>query len=264
MNENLLKVFSNIDSKIFESDEVKTKLSEVFTNAVNEEAEKIGQKLFENKEAEYSKILDEMVATARTSIEQDFQVKFNEEVEKAVADKTKEIKDEIESKNSKKIEEEINKLIESNKSSLNIAIKEFIQENKATWENELAVKKAKDLQESFTDLATKFGVEISNLDEDAEKAKLQDSLQKSLDRETSLQEKLNSLLSEKIINEKSQKLTSVQKDNLKKLLESTTFINEEDYSNKVDRFIAVINVGSPSSVNENTDKKNGAKASWQK
>lgn len=263
MNEDLLKVFSNIDSKIFESEDVKNKLSEVFTNAVNAEAEKIGQKLFEDKEKEYSKILDEMVATARTSIEQDLQVKFNEEVEKQVADKEKEIKDELEADNCKKIEEEINKLIESNKSSLNIAIKEFIQENKASWENEIAVKKAKDLQESFTDLANKFGVEISNLDEDAEKAKLQESLQKSLDRETALQESLNSLLSEKIINEKTEKLTSVQKDNLKKLLESTPFLNEQDYSNKVDRLIAVINVGSQKSVNEHTDNRS-AKASWQK
>lgn len=130
-------------------------------------------------------------------------------------------------------------------------------------EDEVEVQKAESLKEEFTKLAEKFGVEIMTQDSDEETKKVNESLNKAIEREKALQEKLNKILADKILDEASKSLTSVQKDKLNSLMESVTFTNEKDYSDKIERFKAVIEVGSLSSkVNES--KPDGKIPSWKK
>lgn len=261
--EKLLEVFNNIDSKIFESSEVKTKLQEAFESAVNEKAEKIAQGLFEAKEEEYSKALDEMVQTVRESIELDQKEKFNEAVETKVKELSKEYADTLKEEAEAKLSEQVTKIQEEVEKTLEIAIKEFVEDNKATWENEVEVQKANSLKEEFTKLAEKFGVEIMSQDLDEETKKVNESLNKAIEREKALQEKLNKILADKILDEASKSLTSVQKDKLNTLMESVTFTNEKDYSDKIERFKAVIEVGS-TTFKVNESKVDGKKPSWKK
>ena len=261
--EKLLEVFNNIDSKIFESSEVKTKLHEAFETAVNEKAEQKAQGLFEAKEEEYSKVLDEMVQTVRESIELDQKEKFNEAVEIKVKELSKQYAETLKEEAEAKLNEEVTKIQEEVEKTLEIAIKEFVEDNKATWENEVEVQKANSLKEEFTKLAEKFGVEIMSQDLGEETKKVNESLNKAIEREKALQEKLNKILADKILDEASKSLTSVQKDKLNSLMESVTFTNEKDYSDKIERFKAVIEVGSlPSKVNES--KPDGKIPSWKK
>ena len=78
MEELLENVFKNIDSKIFESKEVKDKLSEAFTKAINEKAEVKAKELFEAQEATYTKTLDEMIEVSVKSIKLDLEEKFDD------------------------------------------------------------------------------------------------------------------------------------------------------------------------------------------
>ena len=261
--EKLLEVFSNIDSKIFESAEVKTKLQEAFETAVNEKAEKIAQGLFEAKEEEYSKALDEMVQTVRESIELDQKEKFNEAVEIKVKELSKEYADSLKEETEAKLSEQVTKIQEDVEKTLEIAIKEFVEDNKSKWENEVEVQKANSLKEEFTKLAEKFGVEIMTQDLDEETKKVNESLNKAIEREKALQEKLDKITADRILDEASKSLTSVQKDKLNSLMESVTFVNEKDYSDKIERFKAVIEVGSVTTkVNES--KPDGKTPSWKK
>lgn len=261
--EKLLEVFSNIDSKIFESAEVKTKLQEAFLTAVNEKAEQIAQGLFESKEAEYTKALDEMVQTVRESIELDQKEKFNEAVETKVKELTEEYSKSLKEEAEAKLNEEVTKLSEEVQKTLEIAIKEFVEDNKSTWQNEVEVTKANSLKEEFTKLAEKFGVEILSQDLDTETKKVNESLTKSIEREKNLQEKVNELLKEKILKESSKGLTSVQLDKLYSLIESVPFINEKDYTEKIDKYKAVIEIGSNSKVDESKGEGNYV-PSWKR
>ena len=70
-------------------------------------------------------------------------------------------------------------------------------------------------------------------------------------------------IADKILDEASKSLTSVQKDKLNSLMESVTFTNEKDYSDKIERFKAVIEVGSTTFKVEES-KVDGKKPSWKK
>ena len=260
----LLQVFANVDSKIFESADVKNKLNEVFESAVNEKAEARALELFEAKENDYTKILEEMIETSKESIILDQKEKFNEAVDSKVTELVEvygiEIKEEAESK----LKEAVLEIEEKSKTYLELAVKEFVQENSSKWEDEVSVVRADALKEEFENLAEKFGISIGSLDVEDEHKKVLESLEKAIQREKTLGEQVSAMLAEKMLKEASSDMNAVQVDKLLSLMESVEFTNEVEYKSKLDRFKSVISVTGDSKIVESKQDEKSKKASWQK
>lgn len=249
------EVFKNIDSKIFESDEVKTKLSEAFESAVNEKAELKAQEIFESKESDYTKALDETIEASVKSIELDLKEKFDSAVKTKVTEVTMEINTELEERFAKEHDAKIADIQEKSDKYLDLAVKEFVSQAQPVWESEIKVARAEKIIEEFSLIAEAFGVSMNKIDESDESKKLVESLDESIKREKSLQESLDNLTKDKMLKEAKTSLTSVQSDKLDKLIESVDFVNEESFKSKLGLYVGVVSNGDSMKVDEKvTDK----------
>lgn len=259
------EVFSNIDSKILESKEFQSNLKTYLDEAVNEKAETKAQDLFEAKEAEYQKSLDEMIETVTKSIELDNKEKFNESVERHVKKLSEAKEAELKEEFKQDLNEQVSKIEEESKKVIDLAISEFVQENKSQWLDEAKVEKADKIVKEFKTLAEAFGFEISKaeINEDSELQKVNESLEKSLQREKDSKQLVEKLTAEKLLNESKDGLTSVQCDKLDSLMEEVQFENVEQYSNKIEQFKNVLG-GEQSKKIVESKKSQDKKASWHK
>lgn len=261
MNEDLKKLFENVDSKILESEDIQKGLETLVEAKAKTLAESKAQELFEAKEADYQKSLDETIDTVKQAIELDQKEKFNEAVESKVKEISEEygalVKEEAETK----LLEEMTRIEEDTKKYLEVAVKEFLQEAMPKWQQEVDVAKATKLQEEFKTLAEAFDVEIKSIDENEETSKLKESLDKSIEREKDLEIKVNEMVSEKLLSEAKDGLTAPKADKLTTLMESVDFVSETQYKSKLEQFVAVLG----DSINESKikDKQEPKKASWK-
>ena len=262
MEELLENVFKNIDSKIFESKEVKDKLSEAFTKAINEKAEVKAKELFEAQEATYTKTLDEMIEVSVKSIKLDLEEKFDEEVKSKVSEITEAYGKKLDEEVKANFQEEIEKLSEAVTKYLDLASKEFVAEAMPIWEAEVKINKAEKIIENFTSLSESFGVQVSKLDESDETKKLNESLDKAIEREKALNEKIDLLVKDMLIKEAKEKLTAVQCDKLDKLMESVPFVDGLKYKAKLDMYVGVV-ADSKQPVFE-SHKSDSKKLPWEK
>ena len=260
---NLQEVFKNIDSKLFESEEVQKSLQEAFESSVNEQAENKAKKLFEDKEDVYQKSLDEMLDTIKKSIQLDTKEQFNESVIAQVKELVEEYGSKLDEETKEQYETEVEKLKEDTLKLVEVAIKEFKQEAIPSWEKEVNEAKSKAIVEEMTQLAETFNIKISKLDESKEVTGLQESFDKALEREKALEEKVQDLTKKALIKESKKDLTSVQADKLDNLLEGTEFVNESDYKEKIERFKTILGGVSNTNITE-THTQGSSSASWKK
>ncbi len=257
----LKEVFANIDSKIFESEEVQTKITEAFEKRVDEKANEKANELFESKEAEYLTSLDEQIKAVRESIELDQKEKFNGAVETKVQELLEAKVAEITEKSEKEVEEQITEMLAKNKKFIQHSVQQFVDEAMPVWQQEKAVLESAKLKEEFTTLAEAFGLSISKLDESEELTKANKSLEESIDTISTLKESISKMECEKILNESKEGLTSPQFDKLVKLMESVETVDIEAYANKLGLYKATLG---DVKINEEKKTNSGNKSSWKK
>ena len=263
MEELLENVFKNIDSKIFESKEVKDKLSEAFANAVNEKAEVKAKDLFEAQEATYTKTLEEMIEVSVKSIKLDLEEKFDEEVKSKVTEITEAYSEKLDEEVKSNFQSEIEKLSEVVEKYLDLASKEFVTEAMPIWESEVKINKAEKIIENFTSLSESFGIQVSKLDESDETKKLNESLDKAIEREKLLNEKIDLLVKDGLLKEAKEKLTAIQSDKLDKLMESVPFVDGFKYKAKLDMYVGVVADNNKEIIVE-SQSQHGKKLPWSK
>ena len=92
--------------------------------------------------------------------------------------------------------------------------------------------------------------------------KLNESLDKAIEREKSLNEKIDLLVKDMLIKEAKEKLTAVQCDKLDKLMESVPFVDGLKYKAKLDMYVGVVADGKqPVFESHKSDSK---KLPWEK
>lgn len=261
------EVFKSIDSKLLENTDFQKALTEAVDSLVLEKAETKAQELFESKEAEYTKALDEQLDVLVKTIEAEQQEKFNE----AVADKVKTITEaygaEVKVEAEAKLEEEVKTLKEQVQMYVNHAINEFVQEAEPAWVEEVHVLKANKIMESFVNLSESFGIDMlkltgSNSDKITE---MNESLDKAIHRSTELEKQINEMKKEKLLDEARKNLTAPQVDRFNSLMESVDYISESDFTSKIELYkSAIVDSGnSYKSQKIQESKPSERKLSWK-
>lgn len=263
----LMEALSNIDSKVM-TDEMKSQISEAFETAVTKEAEQKVKSLeesFEAKIEEFSKVIVESVITDQ-----------KETFEKAVASKAVEISEEhkkqLDEALEKQYEENLQELVESLDEMATQIAKDFMEENRVAIVDQLQVEKASSIVESFADFAETFGANLDKItkDESDEMKELQESLSK-LEEKNKLQEAeilLNKM--EKIRESATAELSELQRKKVYDLTESVDFVDEEQYKEKIDTYVALFSKSSDSfekeklKESEDKSKPGNYTPSWKK
>lgn len=259
LNEKVKKVFENIDSKIFESEDVQNKLSEVFDSAVDESADAKAKTLVEAKEVEFGKTLDEMINTVKKTIEMDNKEKFDEAVEAKVK-KISEAKEvELTESAEKQITEAIDEMHTNNKKYIEHAVQSFVDEAMPKWQQEKEVLEAKKIVDEFTVLSEAFGVKVSKLDESDVLVKTNKALDEAIDKNKELEKSIIESRCDILLKEAHAGLTSPQADKLTALMEEVEKVNEDSYKTKLDFFKSALDEkNSPKKVSSNSSS-----ASWK-
>ena len=258
----LEEILKKSESKVIDESFVK-EIKEAFDSAVSTKAESKATELFEAKEADYSKTLDEMVDTVAKSIQEDNKAKFNSEVESKVQEIVEAYGAELKTETEKELTESLATLEEKVFKYLDYGVKQFVEEAMPTWNKEKDVLKAKKLQEEFKDLAEVFGAKINTMNESDEIGKVNEELDKNIDTINALEDTIKGLKKDSMLKEAVLDLDVVKTDKFNSLMEAVVYVSESEFKSKIDLYkVAVDSSKTPENVNE--DKKDKITPSWKR
>lgn len=256
------KLFESIDAKVL-TDEVKASLVEAFNVSVDSKAKILAEEKFQSLEEEYAKSIDEMVSTASKTIKLEMAEKLEEDAEA----KSKEISDayakNIQEEAEKALNEEVDSLKESFNKYIAYAAQQFVDENEAKWLQEAEVKKANDIQESFSKFAESFGLDLKSITESKDDSKVE--LDKAIDANSKLTEEIKRLHKGIMLEEAQKDLTAPQADRLMKLMEEVKYQDEKQFNEKIELYKSAIDT--KEKIQEDSKKKDESGAyvpSWKK
>jgi len=248
----LMEALGKLDDKVA-SEAVVEQISEAFDKAVIEKADEKVKELQESvivATDEYTnKILESHV------------VDLKENFEKAVVVKATKLSesyaDDLKAQLEESYKNELTEINEGVEKYLEYAVDKFVNENMATWKDELAVAKANAIMESATDFAENFGIKLASITDEDEAKK---QLDESVNTINEMKSEIANLKREAIIAESTKDMTIVEKDKLMKLVEGVEYT--EGFKDKLELFKSTLIDDKKEIVTEST-KKTDKKYSWE-
>lgn len=259
----LKEIFESVDSKLLENSSFSDKLTESIEGFINEKASQKADSMLKEKEEELIKAIDEQVKVVVESIEQDQKQKFNEAVEQKSKEISEEYCNHVKQESEKFMRNEVDTLQENMKKYLQHVVEEFVTEASPKWQEEIQVMKANKIMESFVGFTQQFGVQLHEITASDKVKDFNENYAKAIDKIEEQRKEISSLKREKVIKEKTEKLTSLQKDKINSLLESVEFSDEDTFSKKVDMYISAIG-DSVKIVESNHKKQHSSSPSWKR
>lgn len=251
----LMEALSTVDEKIA-TPAVLEQISEAFDSAVLAQSEAKVKELQESlvgATEEYSKkIVESHVVDLKEKFEKAVSAKAAELLEKELTEAHQTLQEKHDAE-IKQINEDVEKYVQ-------FAVDQFVKENKSTWEDEIAVKKAEAIMESAVGFAQKFSIELNAITSDEETKKI---LDESVSENAALKAEISQMKREKILDEACKGLSVVKIDKLKTLVEGLEF--NAEFEKKVDLFKqTLVETSNEAPIDESAkNRENSKKRSWE-
>ena len=256
----LEEVFKNIDSKLLKDADFQKSLQESIDAMVLEKSEIKAQELFEKKQEDYIKALDEQLKVVSETIVAEQKEKFNEEVSSKVKELSEAYGELVKEEAEAHLKEEVEKLQESVMDYVTHAVQQFVDEAEPKWQEESDVLKANKIMESFTNMSTSFIEEMTVITGDEKLSEVNKALDESVKSQKALKIEINEMKKEKLISEAIKDLTAPQKDTFLSLVSEISFVSEDDFKGKLDLYKSAL--GDSKKVQIKESNKNYV-PSWQ-
>ena len=228
MSKLLFEALGQVDEKIL-TESTKTMIKEAFDKAVDEN---VGKKLeaqlksiTEATEDFSKKILEAHVADLKESFDKAVEAKTNEKVE--------EYSEYVKESVAKQHAEDLKQINESLEKYVKYAVEKFVDENKATWQDEVHVTRANAIMESASKFANDFGIELHGLTNEDEARKMLDESIGELER---IKAENASMKREKLIAESCKDMSLSQVAKIETLMEDFSVEDEEVFKKRIDLF----------------------------
>jgi Asp/Glu/hydantoin racemase len=221
-----MEALSQVDEKIL-TESTKTMIKEAFEKAVDEKTKAKVQEQLDS--------ITESTETFAKQIVESHVIDLKEKFEKASEVKAKELAeaygDALKTQIEEKYEDEFKGIQENLSLYVKYVTKKFIEENKANWEDEVAVAKANSIMESASEFAAKFGIELSKITSTDE---TKEALDESVSENAKLRDEISDLKRAKYIAESCKGMTVASIEKVEQLMEGVSVADEKTFKDRVE------------------------------
>lgn len=230
----LMEALDQVDEKLM-TESTKKMIFEAFDKAVEAKAqEKMEMQLDVIKESTE----DYLKQVAKSHV-----IDIQEKYDKAVEAKGKEFADtylkELKESVEKQYEEEFGKIQANLSKYVKYVTEKFVEENKASWSDEVTVAKANSIMESASKFANDFGIELQNITNTDESKQ---ALDESITEIQKLKVELGEMKRKKYIAESCKGMTDVAIFKIETLMEDFSIDDEAKFKERIDLLKSTLTV----------------------